>query len=279
MRRFDPSSLIWYLPTKNNKEVNRSLKFLKQFIENLINNYKVSDNQKGENNQNNRTHIEEVIIASLEENSQLSKAELIDYIATLLFAAFDTTSTNLLFTIYYIAKYQHYQEMLRKEIKEKFPLGYESILKATIDDILNLPFLNDFMNEVNRLYTIASVLSRSCIKDTVIQNYQFKKGYEVFIDNTMIGQDKDYWNGMEDLHEFRPERWKEFSPPTLKRAMPFGFGGRICPAKNFANAELKAILVFLLKDYVITLRNPNEDLKLAGQQGIMPDISVNFNNI
>lgn len=278
LRRVD-LPLLWYLPTKRNREINQRLDFLKKFIEKFVTKYKQAVNQNSSENPADRTHLEEAIIASLEEGSQLSKDELIDYVGTLFFAAYDTSSTNLLYTLYFIAKYPHYQDKLREEIKERFPLGVEGVLGAKMDDVLKLPFLHDFMNEVNRLHTIASGFARTCLKDVVIQDYQIKKGYEVFIDNTLIGLDKDYWQGMEDLEEFRPERWQEFTPPTIKRVMPFGFGGRICPGKNFAIAELKTILVFILAEFRVSLRNPEEGLKLTGQLGVVPDISVNFYKI
>lgn len=262
--RLFTNPISWRIPTKENLKVERAIKFLKLFIIDFINNQRqILGKKLEEEKEKLQTNLLDAMLIAAEsgEDGGLTDIELIDQIASLFFVGFDTTSNTILILLNYLSRYPEVQEKLRKEIRTKFPNGISDLSKATVSDLESINYLRYFIDEVYRLNAIFPFLKRGCIKDTVVGGYEIKKGTKFFIDTRSVGKEPDYWGGMKDLDDFRPERWGEYTPLILESALPFGFGGRICPGRKIASNEIKIFIAYILCEYKICLRNPNENFE------------------
>jgi cytochrome P450 len=263
-RAMIPLEFLWKLPTSENRKADKARNIVRNFASSfaekrreLIRNKQVDLENK------NLSLIDLLIIASEKgEEGGLTNDELIDQICTLIFGAYDTTTTTLKMILNYLARYPEKQSKLRNEILKKFQNGVSDIRNASIDDIESISYNNYFVDEVNRLHGLAPWTSKYCIKDVNIQGYKVKKGTTVIIDSNTVGRQPKHWGGQKDLEEFRPERWGEYKPKNTENAMPFGFGRRICPGKKTALSEMKIFLAVVLSQYNITLRDPNEKFEV-----------------
>lgn len=269
----------WKLPTKDNRIVDQAVVTIKEFIIKFITEQRVKLSRKVSDSKDATFSLLDYMIISADsgEDGGMTNEELIDQIASLFFGAFDTASNTILFLLNYLSRYPQVQEKLRREILKKFPKGIESLEKATLNDIESIHYLGYFIDEVNRLNALAPFLMRDCIKDTVVGNYEIRKGTCVLVDTNAVGQDPTFWHGMKDLDQFRPERWGEHNPCKLHTVLPFGFGGRICPGRKMAMCEMKVFISYILCRYQVRLRNPNEELELDMVLGI--NIKHNNGNI
>jgi len=269
-RNMLPIEILWKIPTKSNREIDKAVEKLKKFVTNFIKEEReLKLREQNVEKKNKNTLLDAMIMASeFGEDGGMTNEELYDQICTLFFGAYDTTSTTLKFLLNYLARYPNIQEKLRSCIIEKFPNGIDELEKSNLTSIEEINYLRFFIDEVNRLHALAPFFSRDCIKDTVVGNYEIKKGTRVIIDSKAVGQDPQFWNGQTDLSEFRPERWEEFSPSKMQSPMPFGFGGRICPGRKIALAEMKVFLVIILCRYQVKLRKPQEPIELQMNIGI-----------
>eukprot|EP00340_Litonotus_pictus_P003178 CAMPEP_0170522042 /NCGR_PEP_ID=MMETSP0209-20121228/7493_1 /TAXON_ID=665100 ORGANISM="Litonotus pictus, Strain P1" /NCGR_SAMPLE_ID=MMETSP0209 /ASSEMBLY_ACC=CAM_ASM_000301 /LENGTH=448 /DNA_ID=CAMNT_0010809339 /DNA_START=63 /DNA_END=1409 /DNA_ORIENTATION=+ len=266
-----PYPILWKIPTKNNKKFAKAGKTIRDFIEKFLIEQKDKFHSHKEEimQKKKRTLLQELLIANeLEDESKaLTHDELVDQVGILFFGGYDTTSNVTSFCLNYLARNMDVQDHLRSLLIKAFPNGEEDILKSGIDSIEKITYLSHFVNEVHRVCPLAFAF-RDCIKDTEINGYSIKKGETVMIDNKGIGQREDFWNGMKDLDIFRPERWTEHKPAPLEMAIPFGFGGRVCPGKRLATYEMKVFLSAALLKHKIVLRKPGEEFKLTAYIGM-----------
>ena len=98
-----------------------------------------------------------------------------------------------------------------------------------------------------RTKPIVAALSREAKQDTTVMGYFIPKGTYVTGIIGNLHHDSDTW---EDPFKFKPERWtepqKNHSTPYY---LPFGAGPRICLGMNFANLEMRVVLINLLLRY------------------------------
>ena len=277
-RFFDVSPLLWKLPTSKNRKINHSNSVIKNFIVNFV------KEQMTTLNENSKPSLLREMLLATKSNENDNKedrelymtpTELYDTIAFFFIGAFDTTSLTLKTILYYLAKYPNYQEKLRKEILNFYK--DKDFSKTNMQELNSIEYLTYFIDEVNRLSASAPMVSRYAKVDTEVNGYKIKKNADLILDWASIVLNPDNFGGQTDLNEFRPDRWGEFRPHIYKSIFPFGQGGRMCPGKMIALAELKVFLSFVIQKYKIVLRNPDE--KLEYDIGIVIGIKNNVGNV
>ncbi|KII90946.1 hypothetical protein PLICRDRAFT_107275 [Plicaturopsis crispa FD-325 SS-3] len=201
-----------------------------------------------------------------DEAERISDEELIGQMSTLLFAAFDTTSSALARILYLLAEHPEVQEKLRKEItearREKGNLDY--------DDLVGLPYLEAVCRETLRVHAPVPFMARTTRKDIVLPLSQPIKGVDgsdvhsiplanntnVILGLLAVNRDPSIWGP--DAAEWKPERWLAPLPDSVADAhvpgiyanlMTFLAGSRACIGFKFSQLEMKVVLCLLLESF------------------------------
>jgi len=214
------------------------------------------------------------------EEDRLSEYELISQMATIIFAAMDTTSNAVSRILHLLAERPNIQERLRREIVAAHEGG-----EFSYDELMQLPFLDAVCRETLRVYPPASIISREARKDTVMplsQPIQGRDGrmiQEILVprDTTLLigvmgsNHNKKLWG--EDALEWKPERWLSPLPQALIDAripgvysnlMSFLGGGRACIGFKFSELEMKTVLCTLVPSFSFALPKDEITWNLSG---------------
>ncbi|CAF2836633.1 unnamed protein product [Rotaria sp. Silwood2] len=143
-------------------------------------------------------------------------------------AGFETTSLNLAYSTYELAKHPNIQTKLQTEIDEYWKDEEE----IDYDIINDMKYLDMFIREVLRIHAVTHRVFSSIIQADVYS----------------IHHNIDLW-GPEDPNDFVPERHMTKRHPLAY--MPFGVGPRNCVGMKFALMELKIALANILHRYTI----------------------------
>ena len=181
------------------------------------------------------------------------------------FAGHDTTGHTLTWLIYELSKNTSVQKKLQREI-DYFWMEQGDVPIHT-KDFKRLPFLTRCIMETLRLWTaVPNGTYRQIMHDETIQGLNgpvtVPSGTYVQIMNYSRHRNTELWG--EDANEFNPERdfkdgevWEDtghaFYNPASERFSPFTHPPRDCIGKNFAQIEMRLMLLYLLKDYNFVL--------------------------
>ena len=197
----------------------------------------------------------------LNERKPETDTELYGNALILSFAGHDTTGHTLTWLIYELAKNQSWQRKLQREIDQFWK--DQKNKRITTKDFKRLSFMTRCIMETLRLHTaVPNGTFRELIEDDVIKgkngDIKLSKGTYVQIFNYSRHLNPELWG--EDSYDFNPDRnfkdneiWYNeghaFYNPSSKRFSPFTYGPRDCIGKNFAQLEMRLILLYILKNY------------------------------
>jgi cytochrome P450 len=152
-------------------------------------------------------------------------------------------------------------------VPEKLP---DDLELATL--LESLPLLNGVCNETLRLYPTVPLTVRVANKDTTIGSVYIPKDQRIFIVPWAINRSTEFWGP--SANEFIPDRWIDkgtLHPNNTGGAssnycnLTFLHGPRSCIGQGFAKAELRTLVVHLIRAFDIQLADPNGKLpKPAG---------------
>ncbi|GMS93911.1 hypothetical protein PENTCL1PPCAC_16086, partial [Pristionchus entomophagus] len=195
----------------------------------------------------------------------LTVDEVIAQAIVFLLAGYDTTSNALSYTAWMMSRHHDVMKRCQEEIDE---VCSESSI--SYEDSQNMRYLDAVCRETLRFYPLAArALSRTCMKDTTIGEYDIAKGTIVMANTYAVQFSKELWG--EDAHEFRPERWmdQEKSVAALN-FLTFGAGPRLCIGMRLATMEEKIALAHLLRRFDIIADEKVSELKLIGSVTTTP---------
>ena len=192
--------------------------------------------------------ISDCLSAMINENMSLQDMD--DHYMTLICAGHDTTAFFSAYLCFLLSKNPAVQETLLAEIQGQFPDPDKDI---TADEIAELKYLNQVMQETLRLYSIIPQLTRYSATEVDIPeaNITIPKGVNILIPFSVINRDPEIW---ENPSEFRPERFADkgmdFTAP--KQAFyPFGYSTRVCIGNTLAQIESAIFICKLLQKFRI----------------------------
>jgi cytochrome P450/NADPH-cytochrome P450 reductase len=173
---------------------------------------------------------------------------------TFLIAGHETTSGLLSFAIYFLLEHPEYLDRAREEVDRV--LG--GTLQPTFDQLHELTYVRQVLDEALRLWPTASGFRRHAREDTVIGGgrYAIPKDLAMMVFSPMLHRDTSIWG--EDAEEFNPdhttpERMSTIPPNAYK---PFGTGQRACIGRQFALQEAVLVLGMLLQRFEL-IKDPN----------------------
>ena len=216
--------------TNENKKQNKfqdSLDYLNQKIYTLMDHIKKTNPEKP-------NLISHLIKAKDPDSGEigLPEKQIRDEILIFLFAAHDTTSTALTWSLAYLATNQEIQDKLQKEL--------DSVLEGgrlpTGDDLPKLEYAEKIFKETLRIRPSVWALSRLTNEEYKIGEYVIPNSSVIFMSQYAMHNSPKYYI---DPDIFNPERWtKEFLFKLPRFAyFPFGGGIRSCIGETFAVQE------------------------------------------
>ncbi|KAJ3572763.1 hypothetical protein NP233_g2876 [Leucocoprinus birnbaumii] len=209
--------------------------------------------------------------ASAADEDRLSDEEVFGQVASLTFAAMDTSSSALSRIIYILGEHQEVQDRLRQELFEAKKNNNGKDLDY--DQITTLPFLDAVIRETLRLHPPLSIAIRTARKDMILPLSKPIKSTtgdhisEIFVPNgtslfaSIYGANADPEIWGEDAQEWKPERWLKDLPEKVEASqmpsiyshlMTFLGGSRACIGFKFAQLEFKIVLSILLTSFRFT---------------------------
>ncbi|KAI2781760.1 cytochrome P450 [Daldinia loculata] len=168
--------------------------------------------------------------------------DIIGHLLNFTSAGHESTAATLSWSLYVLATNPAIQDRLRLEIDSLLETDQE----PDYDSISAVPYLHNFIREVLRVYPPSYMAQREATRDLVIEGVSIPKGTQIDFNIPLIHQHPLVWGP--DATVFDPDRWDRL---TGDAATPFAFeaflqGPRICPGRNFALIEVKAVLVGLV---------------------------------
>ena len=171
----------------------------------------------------------------------MDENQLIDEIAILFVAGYETSANALSWTLYLLAQHDEVRQKVLAELQAVVPDRAPGF-----DDLRQLTYLTQVINESMRLYPPAWITDRVALADDEVAGVHIPKGTVVAPFIYGVHHRKAFY---EDPEQFRPER---FAPGTQKDLpafafMPFGGGPRLCIGNSFAMMEMQLVLAAFLR--------------------------------
>lgn len=167
-------------------------------------------------------------------------------------AGFETSSTEISFALFELAKHQTLQLRLRNEIKQMLIKTKGQLI---YDDIYQMEYLDMVVKETMRLYPSVPFLERICVNENgykLDSGVTIPNGMEVIIPIYSLQRDAKYFD---DPLTFDPER---FSPKNIKSMVsntyaPFGIGNRACIGMRLGLIQVKVGIIAILMNHKVKL--------------------------
>eukprot|EP01124_Arcella_intermedia_P013399 TRINITY_DN1981_c0_g4_i1.p1 TRINITY_DN1981_c0_g4~~TRINITY_DN1981_c0_g4_i1.p1 ORF type:complete len:454 (-),score=106.51 TRINITY_DN1981_c0_g4_i1:312-1673(-) len=137
-------------------------------------------------------------------NDNISDTELLELCLTFMVAGHETTSMALSWTMHALSKHPEVEKKCREEVLRV--IGEDG--EVTKDNINNLVYLGQTLNESLRLYAPVPMIVRITEKDVELGGYQIPKGCLVIVSPNVLHRVKKYW---ENPEQFDPDRWNNKS--------------------------------------------------------------------
>jgi cytochrome P450 len=232
-KALNPLSPPFFIPTKQNREFKKSIKIIQDTCLEFV-----TMAQKGEIEESYL--LTKMVNALDEDGSKLSTQQLIDQVATLIFAGYETTSLTICWTLYLLSK--------NPEVLKKLQAEVDQVIEndgADINLTKDLKYTTMVLKESMRLYPAVPSVSREALSDDEIGGIKIKKGEIVAINPCVYHRHPEYWD---NPNEFQPERFLQ--PLKHKHAfIPFISGPRACVGEHLAWLEGTWILALIAKNF------------------------------
>ncbi|MBD1875671.1 cytochrome P450 [Nodosilinea sp. FACHB-131] len=202
-----------------------------------------------------------------EEGNRLSLEEIKAQALLMLFAGHETTTSMLTSLVMALAQHPEVWEQARQEQARLMetsdgPSGPVLDHRVTLEQIRQMPYLDQIVKEVERLYPPVGGGFRGVVKDFEFNGYRVPAGWMALYRIDAAHRDRTIYT---DPDRFDPDR---FSPERAehKRAdfslVGFGGGPRICLGLAFAQLEIKLVAAHLLRHYTWDLV-PDQNLEMT----------------
>uniref|UniRef100_A0A669EQP4 Docosahexaenoic acid omega-hydroxylase CYP4F3 n=1 Tax=Oreochromis niloticus TaxID=8128 RepID=A0A669EQP4_ORENI len=165
-------------------------------------------------------------------------------------AGHDTTASAICWTLYNLARHEHYQEKCRQEVMDLME-GRDG-QEIEWEDLSNLPFTTMCIKESLRLHSPVQAVTRSYTQDMVLPgNRTVPAGTICLVSIYGTHHNPTVWT---NPHEYDPQR---FDPSNKKSQtshafIPFSSGPRNCIGQKFAMAELRVVVALTLLRFRLT---------------------------
>ncbi|CCM04675.1 uncharacterized protein FIBRA_06861 [Fibroporia radiculosa] len=229
--------------------------------------------------------------ASEDEKRQLSHAEMVSQMRTIMLAGQETTSNTLSFALYELAKQPMLQARLRAEIRKmEQAMRERGDAQITVSDLEAMPLLQAFLREVLRFHPVIPHNYRQTGRDDVIplakpittskgeviEEVPVPKGMRLVLSVAAYNRNEDVWGA--DAHTFNPDRHFNFSGKrgpnvgVFGNVLTFSGGVRACIGWRFAIYEVQAFIVELVSNFEFALTEEVKRLRRENAVAMVPTL-------
>ncbi|EPZ36148.1 cytochrome P450 [Rozella allomycis CSF55] len=254
-RLFGGFPLWMFYKTKEDRKVEKIIKRIYSIIDVVIKSYV---EKKGDKNVLNRTLMESLLQTQREANfdskvPKMTIEQMKGNIMQVMIAGYETTSSTLMWILYFLIKYPEVQRKIQEEAD--LVLGDRSSLtEEKISDLKQeeFPYITNVIKETMRLKSVAPFFQASNIEDEVLHGHHIPAGTDIAL-LTRVASLRAC--PTENAFEFNPERWniddEDIHKKQMNSFMGFGGGTRICPGRHLAMLELTLMIAVVISDYDI----------------------------
>lgn len=236
-------------PTPANRRFKRAV----QTVEEII--YDIIDARRQELKRNPKVRYDDLLDMLIhtkdeETGETMTDKQLRDEVTTIFMAGHETTANALSWALYLLAQHSEVVAKMRQELNAV--LGKNGT--PTFENIRELKYLLQVVQEVMRLYPPAWIMGRKALNSDLLSGYPIQANSFVLISIYLLHRHPDYWERPNDFDpdHFLPEPTK--SRPTYAY-IPFGGGPRMCIGNNFALMEMQIVIAVLIQKYDFVLDN------------------------
>jgi len=175
------------------------------------------------------------------------------------------TAMSMASLVYRLGVHPEIQEKLYAEITDKL----DTFGEVSNDMIQELPYLDQFVNEVMRMHVVTPRLDRMCCKDITYDGFTIKKGVKVQIPVYYLHYSEEHFPNPKN---FDPDRWSPENKSNIKpfTYLPFGGGPRGCIGSRFALQQMKLVIcTFISKFEFYPVEETMTELKLKPGYGFV----------
>lgn len=224
------------LPLRMNRALWAGMKMMDEVIDEIL-------EERAQSTEERLDLLAMLLGARDEDDTELSAQEVHDQVITLLLAGHETTALSLAYATMLLGWHPRVVEQVQQELDEVLedrPLS--------VEDLRNLPYLNQVIQEALRMYPPAAITVRQNIQEDTIGGYSIPVGAQVVIPIWSMHHDARYW---ERPYAFDPDRWTREASDARPRYsfFPFGGGQRVCIGEQFARMEMQAVLATILRRF------------------------------
>ena len=176
-----------------------------------------------------------------ETGRKMTNAELRDNLLTFIVAGHETTALTLAWAFYLCAFDEDVQDQLRQEAA-----GVLEGRTAGAEDVINLPYTRQVIEETLRLYPPAALVSRNAIEADELCGREIRPKDTVSLPIYALHRSTLHW---EDPDRFDPDRFNGKRQIERFTYLPFADGPRVCIGSNFAIQEAVIILATVMSRF------------------------------
>lgn len=182
---------------------------------------------------------------------EIPKQLIVDECKTFTFAAQDTTSNLLSWTMYFLGqqKYAHIQDELLSELIEHYGVD------GDVDEPSSLKLHRAVLQESLRLRPPVPSLDRVCVSDTILCGQPVEKGTAIHCMMMAPQWSAEHW---ESPQEFKPRRWLENAERHPYSFTAFSAGSRNCIGQKLAINEATILLACIVRSHRIHVENADQ---------------------
>ncbi|HET6209029.1 MAG TPA: cytochrome P450 [Jatrophihabitans sp.] len=201
-----------------------------------------------------RGDVLDALLASCDQaGDQLADLEVRDQVISLIASGYDSSSSAAGWACYALLRNPEVYQRIRDEVDSV--AGDDPL---TADRLAAMDYVGWTVSEILRLYTPGVLTGRTAVADFEFAGHRVPRGEKVLYSQYVTHRLPELWPEPE---RFRPERWDPAAPgyrePVPFSFVPFGGGYRRCIGFAFAELELRALIVELVR---------RTELELAAEQ-------------
>ena len=233
---------------------------------------KIIDARRGQG-QTGEDLLGSMMAATDKEGQPMTDKELIDEVMTMIIAGHETTGGTLNWVWYELSQNPETDALAYREASSSVTDN-----SVSTDQIGELRYLKQCINEALRLYPPVWLFSRQAINDDLLGKYSIPAGTNIYLCPYYTHRDPKLWA---EPDNFYPEHFKNDGAKLKHKYafIPFSAGSRRCIGEYFSYVEMQTHLAILLNLFKLdTVPNQVVEIEpainLRTKNSIMMQISL-----